>query len=284
MKKGFTLLELLVVIGIMGLLGTMSIGGYRAATRGMADRTAVDNASMFMRGAYQRALIDRQPTVVWYWNETVQEETDYKDIVVQGRAVAVRRSGRITSISGNYLFDEFADLNFTYRTDESSSSVKSGTMNLYPMDNINNPDAPSLVYDTVHRNDPASGITETYLLNDDSGVATKEGGNLDTAPTDSGALEMSAFIVADGSQGNWKPGDSYGFEFQNLKLPAGYIFGDQFSEDTSNPVKGKKAVAFNPFTTSSSATVEIYALRPNASGVMTAQKVGTTKSPTEEIK
>ena len=64
MKKAFTLVELLVVVGIMGLLGTVSVGGYRAMQRGMADKGVMENVNSFVRAAYQRAQIDRQPTAI----------------------------------------------------------------------------------------------------------------------------------------------------------------------------------------------------------------------------
>ena len=37
-RAAFTLVELLVVIGIMAVLATISVAGYSAASRGMADR------------------------------------------------------------------------------------------------------------------------------------------------------------------------------------------------------------------------------------------------------
>ena len=38
MRRAFTLIELLVVIGIMGLLGTASVGGYQQMRRGMEEQ------------------------------------------------------------------------------------------------------------------------------------------------------------------------------------------------------------------------------------------------------
>ncbi len=95
-RRGFTLLELLVVIAIMGLLGTASVGGYRAMQRGMEERGVMQNVNEFIRAAYQRAQIDRQPVAVYFWNECIREESDMQTAVVVGKAVAVRRSGRVT--------------------------------------------------------------------------------------------------------------------------------------------------------------------------------------------
>ena len=122
--KGFTLIELLVVIGIMGLLGTASVGGYRQMRRGMEEKGVLQDVNTLIRAAYQRAQIDRQPTAVVFWNETLRGESDNADesAIVVGRAVAVRRSGRITGVKGDILLDEFADLDLSYQVDDGSGS------------------------------------------------------------------------------------------------------------------------------------------------------------------
>ena len=79
MKRAFTLLELLVVIGIMGFMGTISVGGYRAMRRGMEERGVMQNVNQFIRSAYQRAQIERQPVAVYFWNETLRGSGDRSD-------------------------------------------------------------------------------------------------------------------------------------------------------------------------------------------------------------
>ena len=144
MRTGFTLIELLVVMAIMGLLGTISVGGYRAMQRGMEDRGAMQNVNQFIRSAYRRAQIDRQPVVIYFWNELLREETENAPRVVVGRAVAVRRSGRISEADGQYLCDEFGDLRFMRLTKDegdeleddvaaSGSTQKGNGMYLYRM-------------------------------------------------------------------------------------------------------------------------------------------------------
>ena len=112
MKRAFTLLELLVVITIMAIMGSLAVSGYRQMRRGMEERSVVQNVNQFMRSAYQRAQIDRQAVGIYFWNETLQEASANKSLVVVGKAIAVRRSGRITNVQGGYLYDEFGDLNF----------------------------------------------------------------------------------------------------------------------------------------------------------------------------
>ena len=62
-KRAFTLVELLVVVGIMATLATVSIGSYFAVVRGMADRGALAAATSVISLALERARIDMQPTV-----------------------------------------------------------------------------------------------------------------------------------------------------------------------------------------------------------------------------
>ena len=48
-RGAFTLVELLVVIGIMAVLATISVAGYTAATRGMADRGVIQSTVSILR-------------------------------------------------------------------------------------------------------------------------------------------------------------------------------------------------------------------------------------------
>ena len=97
------------------------------------------NVNQFIRAAYQRAQIDRQPVAVYFWNETLRVSSDDAgnvDVVV-GKAVAVRRSGRISGVQGVYLIDEFGDLRFSRliseddEEDVNEASKSGGGMYLY---------------------------------------------------------------------------------------------------------------------------------------------------------
>ena len=284
MRRGFSLIELLVVVGIMGLLGTVSMGAYRSVVRGMEERGALQNASQFMHAAFQRAMIDRQPTAVYLWNETLRSSTADDNEIVVGRAVAVRRYGRISGVDGRYLYDEFADLNQTYPTN-STSSAKGSTMYLYKLDDLSEGLKRCRVYDSVHRGD----VQELYLLDPTDGSEEASAGNL-TKPTDGGRLALYGFEMTDGGV-SWSVGDAYGFEFENLELPKNFIFGTSYSSDISTPVRDAGVLVFGGGaggyeSRSGNITgrnvVDIYALRPNQSGSLAAVKVGTTKDPTEE--
>jgi len=287
MRKAFTLLELLVVVGIMGLLGTVSIGAYRSVVRGMEERGALQSASQFVRAALHRAMIDRQPTAIYFWNETLRESTDNENEIVVGKAIAVRRAGRITGVDNDYLYDEFADLNRTYPVTEDSSPSGAG-MYLYQLDTAESASSfkRSRVYDSVHRGQ----VTEMYLLDPADGSASPAAGAL-PAPTDGGRLDIYAFIKQNGGgkdSPQWAVGDAYGFEFQSIELPKNFIFGSDYSKSMSNPVKEAGRMVFGgdaggydnlSKNISSSSTIGIYALRPNASGNLAPDKVGDTANP-----
>ena len=228
-KRGFTLIELLVVIGIMGLLGSVAAGGYRAMVRGMEERGVVQNADSFVRAAYQRAQIDRQPTIVYFWNERVQSETEDQYAQFVGKAVAVRRSGRITQVNGQLLVDEFAD----WRTDSTDDEDDDGSggaggrrsdgssMAIYAMDLGQNGFARSFVYSDAE----ANGDNKPVYL--DGGVGLDGDGKIPSY-----GYRLDSNSGKGGANIDWKPGMSYGFEFQRLELPLGYIFG------TSKPPDG----------------------------------------------
>ena len=311
MKKAFTLVELLVVIGIMGLLGTISVGGYRAMQRGMAERGVMENVDHFIRAAYQRAQIDRQMTAIYFWNETLRKEDDYSAAIVVGRAVAVRRSGRISRKDGQLIYDEFADLERSYATDDNVSgnavgdgtgTAEGNTMYLYPMDSVsdvqdNNELKRSIVYQRVYGNEKT--ILPKYLSAAENGgnLTDNDGGYKSAGDIDKGEIVSYAFKLAPSQpvSVDWKPGMAYGFEFAELELPHGYIFGTTYSSDINNPVQTQGTLVFTAGRCSGngiegtggienrSGTIRVSVLRPNESGAISAEKVDDSTRPTEDL-
>ena len=306
-KRGFTLVELLVVIGIMGLLGTVSVGGYRAMQRGMAERGVMESVDSFVRAAYQRAQIDRQPTAVYFWNETLRgaENDDFTEVVV-GRAVAIRRYGRLSRVDGSLLYDEFADLDLSYSNDDNADAGDSGvggqgangegagddednTMYLYPIDDLQEIQDTSrlkrsIVYQKVYGNE----VRPPYLSGDANGVLQNEG-------NDAGRIKAYAFKRAardDGSV-NWRQGSAYGLEFAQLELPHGYIFGSSYSKNSSSPVSVQGTLVFSIGRNTGNGvsggilgrkSVTVSVLRPGSTGEIAAQSVGQSQDPTEEMR
>ena len=284
MKKAFTLLELLVVIGIMGLLGTASVGGYRAMRRGMEDKGVMQNVNTFIRTAYQRAQVDRQPTAVFFWNETLRGSTADDNEIVIGKAVAVRRAGRLSRVRGVFLFDEFADLEQTYSTDdeERGGGTQENSIFLYPMDDIGEIESSStLRRSTVEGKVYRQTIALSYL----SGPENKT--------LDSGNLTTYAFKLVEQGGVSWEAGMAYGFEFAELKLPHGFLFGSDYSKSLSNPVRDAGSLVFdvgkndgNGMVSSAGLgnrkSISVYSLRPDTSGNLKAQKVGDSENPTNQ--
>ncbi len=265
--RGFTLVELLVVIGIMGLLGTISVGAYRAINRGMEERSAVQVASQFIHAVYERALIERRPTAIYFYNETLRGNDTEREVVV-GQAIAVRMTGRISRVQGDTLYDEFSDLSNSYDTmaEGAESNKKERGMRLYRLSQN------ELKYSRISELVKKSGDAEYSLLNvSEQGLG---------AADDHFIPEQYGFVCLDGSAGEWKGGDQYGMEFQRLTLPKGYIFGSSFSTSVTDPIKGESTMVFSSDGGAGGSTIGIYALRQGSGGDLTASKVGTTENPT----
>jgi len=270
MKKAFTLLELLVVVAIMGLLGTASVGGYRAMQRGMEERGALQNANQFIRSAYQRSNIDRTLVAIHFWNETLQEETATTPLVVVGKAVAVRRAGRVTAKDGNNIIDEFGDLRFSRLTIDDDDGTdkddvdKSGEMFLYPMNGSADGDQRGVIY----QNTKMKTITDTVVQ---SGEMVP--------------FEVYEFVVAPKNEYDWKVGDAYGFEFAEIQLPAGFVFGSGkcYSTSVTSPVDGKSTMRFDTGRIVGQSQITVSMLRPGKDGSLEAQTVGRTDRPDKRL-
>ena len=275
MKKGFTLVELLVVIGIMGLLGTVSVGGYRAMQRGMEERSVMQSVNSFVRAAYQRAQIDRQPVVVYFWNETIRKASDDFNEIVVGRAVAVRKLGRITAKDGQKLLDEFGDLEVYGCKDEDGKldaqstdyQSDSGTW-LYRV----NGDEQNFQRTLVSRFTVPSTDTNIRMISYPQTEAKE-------------ITSYGYFILPDDKGGvDWKKGDAYGLEFGDFSLPQRYIFGNTFSTSVANPNTEVKVMNFNPLggNDGGSQTIDIGAIRPNAQGAPEAKRIDKTVAPSRD--
>lgn len=281
MKKAFTLIELLVVVAIMGLLGTVSVGGYRQLQRGMEERGVMQNVNQFIRNAYQRAQIDRVPTEVYFWNETIREATENENEIVVGRAVAVRRHGRLSQVTtgsggGDLLIDEFGDLE-QYDEDGAYADAPNSDsgMRLYQMEG-----GDSMRYSvvkTIPRTKTGKGDSGDQL---DFATQNPITDMLDTMKN-KGKLILYGYQVESSSGAQWTIGSAYGFEFQTIELPAGFLFGSSYSTTTQNPIQGEKKTVYRP-DESPTGSITVYQLRPNATGSLAAQAVAAADNPTSK--
>ncbi len=291
MTKAFTLLELLLVMALMGLMGTVAVGGYRGMQRGMEERGVMQNVNEFLKSAYSRAQIDRLPVVVYLWNETVQLETQNKDLVVVGHAVAVRPFGRLSGVQGNYLYDEYGDLSANagdLETGNGGAAVVDSAGNstyIYKIDSSTSPMRRSIISQTtvgLSIDEPIFGCKPP------AGDSNSGGGGT------ANLVKMPVYCYVKSSSDNsgvqWKTGDAYGFEFQELVLPHNYTFGKAYSQSETAPIQNLPQIPrFFPGENSGSGSdgeaedfkIDVYALRPNSAGEMTPNRIGKSKDPRE---
>ena len=268
-RLGFTLLELLIVIGIMGLLGTVSVSGFRGLRKGIEDRGVMQTVNEFVRAAYRRALIDRAPTAVYCWNETISDETAGKKLVVVGRAVAVRRSGRISKIDGKFLVDEFGDLEYEVPRDEEGEVDPNSTS--YEQD------PGRYLYKVGDQNFARSVISS-------STVPRQLNERLMTQPekVPYPKIQAYAFYLKDPGGITWKTGDAYGFEFAELTLPKNYIFGSSYSTSVQSPEKNIQVLTFSQGGSVAGGNVTVSGLQLDKSGAVAFKSIGTSANPTKD--
>ena len=275
-NRAFTLIELLVVMAIMGLLGTISVGGYRAMQRGMEQRGVLLNVRQFVLAAQERARIDRVPVKVYFWNETLKEETDTEPPVIVGKAAAVRRTGRITQVQGEYLYDEFGDLQAMLPETDSSGRVhqtddKQQGLYLYKMDKGTSFERSLIASDTE--------TNKTFTV----WVYVQNINDMENADFRDVKIQPFGFRVVDANKTSWETGDPYGFAFQEIQLPHNYIFESSYSESASSPIQESKVFyySFNPLTDPYNKTfsdeVQVSNLRPSAGG-MKAVSIGNSNA------
>jgi len=277
--RAFTLVELLLVVAIMGIMGTLSVGGYRAMRRGMEERGTMQNVNQFVRNAYQRAMIDRQPTAVYFWNETRQDEKSGDSaLIVVGRAVAVRRAGRVSYIDNGKkcLVDEFGDLKFYKAMDEEGERED---------DNEAQDGIKSFIY-KVNGNE--SGFKRYAASQATMKAQSQNIAQMMTDPDWRDNVQERAVLAygyyLPGGVGDWRVGDAYGFEFAEMTLPNNYIFETTYSTDAKDPVKTvSKVLRFSPTDGAGGQTISVSAIRPGKTGAPEAQKVGTTESADSQL-
>ena len=107
-KRAFTLIELMAVVGLMGLLATLSVVAWGAITRGMSDRAAHEALEGFVRSALREARTEGSPVVLRFRTYVIPADDDFAEEKFC-RAVAVRAAGRVSRLLDGHPWDEFAE-------------------------------------------------------------------------------------------------------------------------------------------------------------------------------
>lgn len=280
-RKAFTLIELLMVVLIMGILGSVTVGGYRAMQRGMEERGVMENVNHFIRAAYRRAQVDRQPVAVFYWNELVRAETDTETKIVIGKAVAVRRAGRFSRVDGRYLCDEFADLDRERLVVDSNDENGTGSSD----DDEPGDDNVVALYKMTSRNQ-ASG-EPCYVRQTTEDATSKNGDKMLSGMIED--IPCYAYY-ASGDGYTWHRGDAYGIEFAEIQLPNGYIFDAGWQMNQVGEKSSVNSIWFDvaPNTGSgarqgASGKMTVYSLRQTDKGDFTPEEVAQSEDPWEGI-
>jgi len=225
-RRGFTLLELLAVMSIMGMLTTLAVTSYFSAIRGMARRSAVKHFVDSLYLARQRACIEGVRVSVIAFNEPAGEN---KSEPVPSYVVC-KEIGRITRISTSdsvkLWVDEFTQLDKMFGTEDEmfnqggNASGYRGSMRIYnlktgkwlpvnPWVTLHNPTRRS-PYQSMNVSIPAYGFTRNK--------------NAD------GASDENIFTI----------GDTYGVEVAPPgSLPKGFTF-----KELNNDEEGINVVCF----------------------------------------
>ena len=251
MKKAFSLVELLVVIGIMGMMATLAISSYTSLTRGMNDRAALDLGKSVAEAALQRAKLDRKNTYLYLFDEVIKLDSEMSAGIVAGVAIAVRPIGRITMVPESGLFcDEFGDLNQTFGTrdaegEEKSEAEKEAEASAMRLYNIRTKGFATVI----------EGVYEKTVMLKDLADGTSGGTQHE--------LTVYGFKKVNGDE--FKVGDLYGQEFVVTRLPPGYTFGSSVNMSGTSSLGMKQVgspIEIKP-TDSSAPSVPIYMRKPN---------------------
>ena len=248
-------------MGIMGFLGVAATSGYHALVRGMTERGVCADASSAMRAAKGRAQVDRHRTAVFCYNKLIREPSNEgrEAGIVVGVMVAVRRVGRLSGVRGEFLYDEFGDLELCYETMEQDELKKREGVRLYKFnDGVN-----KMEYSRVADASYLDMDFQVYLPHEDVSTNGYAGAYYNLGGSD--------------HEPGWKTGDGYGVEFIELQLKEGYVFGTSIPQSRET-ISVSEVVEFDPESTSDR-EVSIYSTKPDEDGMPTAwRQIGSAKS------
>lgn len=210
-RRGFSLMELLAVMAIMGTLATVAVTGYFSAVRSMARRRAVSNLMAALTMARQRACIDGTRTsLVCYNVKSDASSSDLKNITPT--YVVCKALGRITGKLGGQIGDEFTPLDKIFGVKDPNANAAAdnfGSRRIYNLSRTGWTDVQLKVEAKAYNDDLSSGLT---------------GDNFQPSPK-----LLLCFTRAQGGvdTASWQIGDLYGIEVSPPAMfPKNVYFGD----------------------------------------------------------
>ena len=205
-RAGFTLLELVAVIGIIALMSVVVVGGFSGILRAISDTSGADAMRRALMLARQQACVDGEDTYVWV--------TGMNTFAVVRKAGTVSASssgtrypaylqvgGREKGVSAKWIEDEYADL----------ASAEQGFV-------IDADTSADTIDDIIHK---YKGIRVFDM-------STAKMADITVPPWFDGKKDAWVFGIDSGASG-FAAGADYGWLiYPEQKLPAGYVFAGSY--------------------------------------------------------
>lgn len=254
LRNGFSLMELLVVMSIMGLLLALGTVSYFSAIAGMAQRSAVDHMVSTMTVARQRACMDATRVgVVWY-----NESLDGSSTNVVPTYVVCKAVGRVSLVNGNFIYDEFTPLDEMFGTAVNSLGSKLKGMRIFNMTQGNM----ALVIPRAVLFSSATTLPSPY-------------GRLNGVGDLTGFTFYGLEKHASSSTWKWDNGDVYGVvSTEPRTLPKGIVFAS-LAEDRETTQLSDNCIWFYPDGRVSGRTIKLRDTKQNKTCSFTVNSDGS---------
>ncbi len=218
-RAGFTLLELIAVIGIIALMSVVVVGGFNGIMRAIADTSGTDAMRRALMLARQQACVDGEETYVWVTGMNTFA------VVRQAGTVSASTSGsrnpsylqvggNQTSVTAKWIEDEFADL---------ASATQA-----FAIDNSTSADD----LDNILKNYKGIKVFD---------MSTAQMADVTVPPWFDDKKDVWVFGIASGSSGFAKGADYGWLVYPEQTLPAGYVFAGSYNSDGNFTWTGSKA-------------------------------------------
>jgi len=208
-RAGFTLLELVAVIGIIALMSVVVVGGFNGILRAIADTSGADAMRRALMLARQQACVDGEDTYVWVTGMNtfaVVRKAGTVSAVSSGsrNPSYLQVGGREKSISAKYIEDEYADL----------ASAEQG-----------------FVIDDATESADIDEIVNKYKGIRVFDMSTAKMADVTVPPWFDGKKDAWVFGIAKDA-GGFAVGADYGWLiYPEQTLPAGYVFADSYDSN-----------------------------------------------------